>query len=85
MKPKTNIEQLNKRISDVENHILYLTSKKKFVDEQVRKKLFGCFPFLLPSTSSLLYKQEKTDASLEYMQSYREMLFDELERVNKYL
>lgn len=49
----------------------------------MHRKLFKLSGFLLPRISLLLFRQEKIEKTYTYVKAYRELLFEELKRVNK--
>lgn len=82
MKIKTDLEQINERLNEVNVHLKSLSDKKKIIDKLVHKKLFG-ISFLIPkSTSSLLYEQEELQNTIIYLKDYQDMLLKQQVKMN---
>lgn len=82
MKFKTDLEQINERLNEIDKHLKSLMSRKKIVDKLVSKKLFGIGFLVLKSTHSLLYEQEELQNTITYLKDYQDMLFKQQVKIN---
>lgn len=82
MKFKTNLEQINERLNEIDKHLKSLMSKKKIVDKLVSQKLFGLGFLVLRSTHSLLFEQEELQNTITYLKDYQDMLFKQQVEIN---
>lgn len=82
MKIKTDLEQINERLTKVNEHLKSLINKKKIIDKLVHKKLFGLSFLVFKTTSSLLYEQEELQNTIIYLEDYKDMLLKQQVEVN---
>lgn len=82
MKFKTDLEQINERLNEIDKHLKSLMSKKKIVDKLVSKKLFGIGFLILRNTHSLLYEQKELENTIIYLKDYQDMLFKQQVEIN---
>lgn len=82
MKIKTDLEQINERLTKVNIHLKSLSNKKKIIDKLVHQKLFGLSFLVFKTTSSLLYEQEELQNTIIYLEDYKDMLLKQQVEVN---